>query len=256
MKRGNWFKVYREAWDNPLVMKDSQHFAIWFTLLKLATVKPKKAIFKGKEITLQPGQLITGRQYLAGLFKDISESKVERILKTFEIGQQIEQQTSSQNRLISLKNWGKWQKSEQQTEQRVNNEWTTSEQRVNTHKNIREEKKYKEVEKSLSLRARARERARELESRFKFFKVKNFTKLIAAVEQNVNLDFARLVEKSEASDFLTGRNGKRNTDFSVEWLVCHSEDILSGAYDNPTEVKAPRSKSDASYDIDELERIK
>ena len=62
---------------------------------------------------------------------------MQRILKTFEIEQQIEQQTSSKGRLISIVNWNLYQSDEQQQEQRVNNGWTTNEQPMNTNKNVK-----------------------------------------------------------------------------------------------------------------------
>jgi DNA-binding MarR family transcriptional regulator len=93
-------------------------------------------MFKGKKIILQPGQLITGRLAIAKQFK-ISESKVQRVLKTLENEQQIEQQTSNENRLITILNWSEYQNSEQQIELPVNNECTTSEQPVNTYKNVK-----------------------------------------------------------------------------------------------------------------------
>lgn len=129
-----WISLHRKILDNPIVCKDADYFAVWTYLLLQATHKNMDAIFKGKRITLLPGQLITGRKSIAEKF-NIAESKVHRILKTFENEQQIEQQTSSQNRLISILRWNEYQKSEQRIEQQVNNEWTTSEQRVNTNNN-------------------------------------------------------------------------------------------------------------------------
>jgi hypothetical protein len=92
--------------------------------------------FGGERIKLQPGQLITGRKKISSTLK-VSESKVQRILKRFEIEQQIEQQSSNKNRLISILGWDKYQHVEQQNEQPVNNNRTTTEQQVNTNKNLR-----------------------------------------------------------------------------------------------------------------------
>lgn len=131
-----WVKWHRKVLDNPIIMKDKDYFAIWGYLLLKATHKKYDTIFKGKRITLKPGQLIVGRKSIAQILK-IDESKVQRILKTFENEQQIEQQTTSQNRLISIVNWNEYQESEQQNEQQVNNDCTTSEQRVNTNKNVK-----------------------------------------------------------------------------------------------------------------------
>ena len=103
-------------------------------LLLNATHKESPAIFNKNKIILKKGQLITGRKVIAEKF-NISESKVQRILKIFEIEQQIKQQTCSQNRLISIINWNEYQQNEQQIEQQVNNERTTNEQQMNTNNN-------------------------------------------------------------------------------------------------------------------------
>lgn len=129
-----WVCLYRKILENPIICKDSDYFAVWCYLLLSATHKKTSALFKGKKIVLLPGQLITGRKSIAKKFK-IDESKVQRILKTLENEQQIKQQTSSQNRLITIINWYQYQEIEQQNAQQVNNECTTSEQRVNTNNN-------------------------------------------------------------------------------------------------------------------------
>lgn len=129
-----WVCLYRKILENPIICKDSDYFAVWCYLLLSATHKKTSALFKGKKIVLLAGQLITGRKSIAKKFK-IDESKVQRILKTLENEQQIEQQTSSQNRLITIINWYQYQEIEQQNAQQVNNECTTSEQRVNTNNN-------------------------------------------------------------------------------------------------------------------------
>jgi hypothetical protein len=115
-----WIKLHRKMLDNPIVNKDSEHLAVWIYLLLNATHKDYDVLFEGKRITLKPGQLITGRKTISEKL-NISESKVQRILKTFKSEQQIEQQTTSRNRLITIVSWNEYQKSEQQIEQQVNN---------------------------------------------------------------------------------------------------------------------------------------
>ena len=131
-----YIKLYRQILDNPIVCKDGECFAIWCYLLLNATHTEYDTIFKGKRITLMPGQLITGRKSIAQKLK-VDESKVQRFLKSLEIEQQIEQQKSNKNRLITIVNWNKYQESEQQNEQQVNNKRTTSEQQVNTNNNVK-----------------------------------------------------------------------------------------------------------------------
>ena len=135
-----FIKLHRSLLDNPVVMKDSDHLAVWtYLLLQAAYSDGVSVIFGGKRLRLKPGQFTTGRKRIAAELH-ISESKVQRILKLFESEQQIEQRTDRQCRLISIVNWNKYQQSEQRNEQRVNNDRTTSEQRVNT-KEEREERK-------------------------------------------------------------------------------------------------------------------
>lgn len=130
-----WISLHRKILDNPIICKDTDYFSIWCYLLLNATHKEQRKEFNGKTITLEKGQLITGRKAISVKF-NISESKVQRVLKRLEIEQQIEQQTSTKNRLISILNWSSYQDSEQQNEQQVNNKRTTSEQQVNTNNNV------------------------------------------------------------------------------------------------------------------------
>lgn len=137
-----YIKLYRDVLDNPIVTKDADYFAVWGYLLLNAAHEKKSALFNGKRVELMPGQLITGRKTIAERLH-IHESKVQRVLKCFESEQQIEQQANRHNRLITVKNWGKYQSSEQQNEQQVNNNRTTSEQQVNTNKKEKKEKNVK-----------------------------------------------------------------------------------------------------------------
>lgn len=146
---GGWVKIHRQILNNPIICKDAETFAIWLYLLLNATHQEYDVLFKGKRITLNKGQLITGRKTIASDL-NISESKVQRTLKMFEIEHQIEQQTSSKNRLVSIVNWNKYQENEQQNKQQVNNNRTTSEQQVNTNKNIKNIKNDKNINKKES----------------------------------------------------------------------------------------------------------
>lgn len=137
-----WVKIYPKMLKNPVVTKDSEYLAVWIYLLLNAVWKETDVMFGGERITLKPGQLTTGRRKIASELK-VSESKVQRILKVFEIEQQIEQRTDHQCRLISIVHWDEYQNCEQRNEQRVNNDRTTSEQRVNTKEEYKTNKKVK-----------------------------------------------------------------------------------------------------------------
>lgn len=139
-----WIKLHRKTLDNPIITKDSDYLAVWIYLLLNATHKEYDVLFKGERITLKKGQLLTGRKSISEKLK-IDENKVQRILKTLENEHQIEQQSSNKNRLITIVSWDKYQQDEQQDEQQVNNNRTTSEQQVNTNKNVKNIKNDKNV---------------------------------------------------------------------------------------------------------------
>lgn len=136
-----WIKLYRST-QNKGWYKKSEYVHLWIHILMKASHKGKEFWFDGDNIKLGAGQFVTGRKILS-IETGINESKVQRILKFFESEQQIEQQTSNTNRLISVLKYEQYQNSEQQIEQRVNNQRTTSEQRVNTINNDNNIKNYK-----------------------------------------------------------------------------------------------------------------
>ena len=115
-----YIKTHRKMLDNPVVMKSTDHLAVWMFLLLNATHKGYDVFIEKKRVTLKPGQFVTGRKIISKKLK-INESKVERILKTFKIEQQIEQQTNPRCRIISILNWAEYQIGEQQTDQQVTN---------------------------------------------------------------------------------------------------------------------------------------
>jgi len=96
--------------------------------------KPKEFLFNGKIQKIKRGQFITGRKALSSE-TGIHRSKIERILKTFESEHQIEQQKTNKFRLITVKNYNKFQIGEQQIEQQVSNKRATNEQPVSTNNN-------------------------------------------------------------------------------------------------------------------------
>lgn len=134
-----WFKLFRSMFNNPVVMKDADHLALWVYLLGQASHKPHDTVFGGKRITLQPGQLITGRNKLASVLK-IDPSKVKRILKEFKSEHQIDQQSERYGSLISIVNWSQYQQDDQRSDQRVTNERPTSDQRVTTIQECKNDK--------------------------------------------------------------------------------------------------------------------
>ena len=134
IEKNGWIKLHRKMLDNPIIMKDADHLAVWMYLLLNATHAEYPALFKGQKIMLQPGQLITGRKSLAEKLS-INESKIRRILDSFEDDQQIDRQQSNKNTLISLRNWDKYQVFDQQSDANMYESCTKSDQQNDQQKN-------------------------------------------------------------------------------------------------------------------------
>lgn len=131
MSEKGFILIHRKLGDHPR-FKDGDWLKVWmFCLMEATHSENQRRIFKGQEILLKPGQFVTGRLKVAE-FTGVHESSVQRILKTMEIEQQIEQQISNTSRLITVVKWKEYQFPEHQTEQPLNNQRTTTEQPLNT----------------------------------------------------------------------------------------------------------------------------
>lgn len=137
-----WIKLHRKMLENPVVCKDPDHVTVWVYLLLNATHKEYPAMFKGKKIALLPGQLITGRKAIAN-DTGVNETKVWRILELFKSDQQIEQQASNKNSLITIVNWDYYQNCEQQNEREMSDSCAGNEQEMSTNKNVKKNKNVK-----------------------------------------------------------------------------------------------------------------
>lgn len=144
-----WIKIHRKLLDNPIVCKDADYLAIWVYLLLKANHEPLPVIFRGEKIILKPGQLITGRIKIASELS-ITENKVRHVLNCFKNDQQINQQTSNRNSLITILNWELYQKNNQQNHQQTTSKPPTNHQQTTTNKNIKNDKNERNIKDILS----------------------------------------------------------------------------------------------------------
>jgi DNA-binding transcriptional regulator YhcF (GntR family) len=138
MTNNGWVKVYRKLEDNPIARKPC-YCHLWVTLLLKAAHQEREFIWNGQKRILKPGELLTGRDELSA-DSGIAPSTVERILNYLENEHQIEQHKTNRFRLITIKNWERYQNSEQQNEQPVDNQRTTEHQKADTYKNDNKKK--------------------------------------------------------------------------------------------------------------------
>lgn len=238
--RKGWIKFFRSILDNPVAMKSLAHFGVWCILLLTATSKSRKIWFDGKEIVLKPGQLITGRKQISEFFKDLNESKVQRVLKDFENAQQIEQQTTFKNRLITLKNWDKYQSGEQPFEQQLNSKRTATEQQLNSkrtlNKNVKNRENIKNVEN---------EREDTLAPLGRFKNVILTQNELDELKGKFPNDYEAKIERLSRYLESTGKHYDNHFATLLEWLEKDTAEISNDKNDKRT----------SSYDLDELDKI-
>jgi len=133
-----WVKVYRSILKKGYY-KNSKFVHLWVHLLMRANHEETEILFNGKLEKLQPGEFITGRKQLS-VETGISQTSIERILRCFEIEQQIGQQKTNKFRRLTVLNWNQYQKDGQQNGQLADNKRTSGGHLADTDKNIKNER--------------------------------------------------------------------------------------------------------------------
>jgi len=146
---GGWVKVYRNIRENPYMRKPAYR-AVWLELLLEAEHGMKKVkgkwvkkekkemrniLWKGERVFLKPGQLTCGMKQLSE-WTGVPRTTCERILKCFESEEQVGVQASNRFSLITVKNWSRYQ----QSEEPVGNRWGTNGEPVGTPKECKNER--------------------------------------------------------------------------------------------------------------------
>lgn len=118
-------------------------YKLWSLCLMKAAHEKRKFLFNGKEVWLNSGEFVTGRDALtfemnkgAKREHQVNSTSVWRWIKLFEKEGMLDIKSTTKYSVISISNWGAYQSDEQQ----VDNKWTSSEHQVDTNKN---EKNYK-----------------------------------------------------------------------------------------------------------------
>jgi len=133
-----YIKLHRKLLENPLCNR-LDYLGLWAHLLLRANHKEAELMSDIGIIKLKPGQFITSRDKL-GKELSANPSKIERMLKRLEIGQQIKQEANSRFRIITIVNWNKYQQTEQLPNSRTDNKRTAGEQLANTNNNDKNDK--------------------------------------------------------------------------------------------------------------------
>lgn len=196
-----WVKLHRKLIENPIFLKPDLLQLFIYCLLK-ANHEPNKIIFNGKEIIIERGQFITGREVLAKDLNQNGRSTYDR-LKVLENLQILNIKSNNRFTLVTIVNYTFYQIEEQKSNNKSNNKPTTSQQQANTNKNDKNDKEdiYTPAIDYLNLKAG--------------------TKFKASTEKTKTLISSRLNEGFTIDDF------KRVIDIKVkEWIGSEWEKFL------------------------------
>lgn len=129
-----WVPIPRSILDQQF-FKDADTVHLYLYLQLKAAYKPTMDTFDGQPIELQKGQLITGRKQIANDL-NMSESKVERVLKRLQNGRKVNTRNGLRMRLISII----YEVDENESERETDARRTRNEREANTFINKKNNK--------------------------------------------------------------------------------------------------------------------
>jgi hypothetical protein len=127
-----YIKVYRKLLSSA-VFHDEGTLKVWMWCLLRANYDPVPLDFAGEEISIQPGQFVTGR-FSAARELNMTDSRVYRLLKKLESWNNISINSNNKFSIITIVNYKEYQYSDSPVEQPANNQRTTSEQPANNQR--------------------------------------------------------------------------------------------------------------------------
>lgn len=132
-RRQGWITLYRELIKKPIWLNSTpEQKTILITLLLMANHEENEWEWKGQKFTVKPGQMITSLNSIVDKCgKGITTQNVRTALKRFEKLGFLTNESTKQNRLITIVNWRKYQSVESKPNKDFNNQLTNDQQRPN-----------------------------------------------------------------------------------------------------------------------------
>jgi hypothetical protein len=134
-----YIKLYRKTMCS-IIWQDPYYFKLWMYCLMKATHKDHKQLVGNQMITLKSGEFVTGRKALSddlnkGMKPKQRQSELTwwRQLNNLEEWGMLNIKKTNKYSIVSIVKWSEYQENEQQ----LNNTCTTTEQQLNTNKNVK-----------------------------------------------------------------------------------------------------------------------
>ena len=112
MQEQGWIKIFRILLDKPIWLQSTpEQKTILITLLLMANHKDKEWEWKGKKFKAKPGQFITSLNSIAKRCGNgISVKNVRSAIERFQKLEFLANESTNTGRLITIANWGLYQK--------------------------------------------------------------------------------------------------------------------------------------------------
>ena len=240
-----WIKLHRSLLDKTIWINSTpEQKTILITLLLMANHEPNQWEWKGKKYTVKSGEFITSlEKIVARCGKGITTQNVRSALKRFEKLQFLTNESTKQNRLIKIENWGLYQDEENQPNKATNKEVTNDQQRPNkevtTNNNDNNDNNDNNIFNNLSndkLFVPLIKKWNELPDAIsKISTMKKDTQRYKMLSQRINEygsdKILEAIEKIKQSSFLLGQN-KSGWTITFEWFVRPNNfvKVLEGNY--------------------------
>ena len=141
MNKG-WLKLYRSLLEDPIWTGSTpEQKVVFITLLLMANFEEAEWEWKSESYSLKPGQFITSLKSLEEKCgKNISTQNVRTALARFEKYGFLTNESTKQNRLITIVNWGFYQQNARFLTKQLTNDKQTPHNVLTTSKNVKKEK--------------------------------------------------------------------------------------------------------------------
>lgn len=193
-----WVKLHRSVTDS-FVFQNPDRLKFWIWCLCKASHKERTQNIGLQEIVLNPGQFVFGRKKASSEL-NMEESKVYRLIKTFEKRDKIEVKSNNKFSVVTIVNWTFYQDCEQQSEQQSNNKLTTNQQQSNTNKNVKNDKNVNNKDK---------------ESKSKRFTPPSYNDVLLYCSQRSNsVDPQTFIDFYSSKGWMVGKNKMK------DWKAC------------------------------------
>lgn len=128
-----WISLHRELLDKPIWNSSTpEQKSVLIALLLMANHSMQEWEWKGEKFMCKEGQFVTSLDKIAKKAgKGISIQNVRTSLSRFEKYEFLTNESTMQNRLITICNWGKYQNTKSEINKDANNQLTNDQQSAN-----------------------------------------------------------------------------------------------------------------------------